>query len=158
MKNSEIVEITKTNALKAYEEADEKGKKQLATLLKGQMTFGKITDRIKTFDDACEIEGLDSVALVKKWKSQGDTGDEIAYKKLKIIVKVLNEGWIAEMHNTSQYKFYPYFNLSGSGFSFSDTYNWDSYTLAGTRLCFRNSELAEYAGKTFIAEYKEFFF
>ncbi len=154
--DTEIVEITKTNALKAYEEADEKGKKQLATLLKGQMTFGKITDRIKTFDDACEVEGLDAVSLVKKWKSQGDTADEIAYKKLKIIVKVLNEGWVPQMYNTSQYKYYSYFNLSGSGFAFHYTNDWSSDAGAGSRLCFRNSELAEYAGKIFISEYKEF--
>ncbi len=155
---TEIVQITKTNALKAYEEADEKGKKQLATLLKGQMTFGKITDRIKTFADVCEVEGLDPVALVKKWNSQGDTTDEIAYKKLKIIAKVLNEGWAPNMQDTSEYKYYPYFYLggSGSGFAFYYAAYWYTNTYAGSRLCFKTDTLATHAGKTFLNEYREY--
>lgn len=119
--------------------------------------MGKITDRVKTFEDACEVEGLDPVALVKIWKSQGDTTDEIAYKKLKIITKVLNEGWVRNMFNTSEWKYYPYLDLSsGSGFSFDRTFFWYASTYMGCRLCFKNRELAEYAGRTFINEYKEF--
>lgn len=153
---TEIVEITKTNALKAYEEANADTKKVLANMFKGQMTFdGKITDRVKTFEDACRERGLSASQLLENWKANDYSSDEIAYKKLKIIAKVLNEGWIPKMDGV-EYRYEPYFTLSGSGFAFHDAHYWRTCTLAGSRLCFKNRELAEYAGRTFINEYKEF--
>jgi hypothetical protein len=58
-------------------------------------TFGekffhqKITDRVKIFEDACEVLGLFPNAVAQ----DDDTIDEAAYKKLKVIAKALNEGW-----------------------------------------------------------------
>ena len=58
-----------------------------------------VTERIKTFDDACAELG-DKHPLVAQYKfiaggyeGEEETDDLIAYLKLRIIVAVLNEGW-----------------------------------------------------------------
>lgn len=73
------------------------------------------------------------------------------------IVYVLNDGWIPKYVDIQENKFYPYFSLvlgfgtSGSGHSYDGVGVYGSY-----RLCFKSANLAEYAGNTFISEYKKF--
>jgi hypothetical protein len=45
---------------------------------------------------------------------------------------------------------------SGVGFSYVDCVRWLTSSDVGSRLCFKSSELAEYAGKTFESIYKDF--
>jgi hypothetical protein len=45
---------------------------------------------------------------------------------------------------------------SGFGFAFGDWANSYTYADHGARLCFKTSELAEYAGKQFEGIYREF--
>jgi hypothetical protein len=56
----------------------------------------------------------------------------------------------------NDYKWYPYFQLS-SALRFSDTDYYFGFTdtLIGSRLCFKNKHIAEYAGKTFIEQYEK---
>jgi hypothetical protein len=134
---------------------------EIKTIL--EQSFGKdffsqkITDRVKTFEDACEVVGIipDLIEL------DGDTLDEIAYKKLKVIVKALNEGWIPDWKDTNQYKYYPWFYMdkthSSSGFSFFFVGYYCTGSYVGSRLCFKSAALAEYAAKQFTGIYKEFF-
>lgn len=125
-----------------------------------EQTFGKdffnrkITDRIKTFSDACEISGIDP----NQDKFKNGSQDEIAYAKLKIIIEVLNEGWKPDWNDENQYKNYPWFYLNGSsGFRFDGVSYYYSASDVGSRLCFKSRELAEYATKQFISLYKDFF-
>jgi len=144
----EQIQIIKTNLLKAFNGADSNGKALLSDLFGKEIFSQKITDRVKTIADACNISGMELIV------NPDDTEDEIAYKKLKIITKALNEGWTPDWSNSNQYKWYPYFKMSGFGFS-GTLYDY-SYTTAdvGSRLCFKSSELAEYAGKQFEEIYK----
>lgn len=117
----------------------------------------KITDRVKTLQDALIINGTDPEEFEAKCADMDD--DEVAYKEMKEITKALNEGWEADYNNGNQKKWYPWFKVaSGSGFGFSDTYYRWATTSAycGARLCFKTEELAEYAGKTFTDIYKRF--
>jgi hypothetical protein len=110
---------------------------------------GQITARIKTFEDACKETGINPVF------NESDTPDEIAYKKLKVIAKALNEGWEPNWDNEDEYKYYPYFDMRNNSFSFSDSYYWHSFTSVGSRLCYRSSKLAVYAGTQFNDLYKD---
>lgn len=112
----------------------------------------KITDRIKTFEDACEALNIDEEA---DCFTEGDP-DEIAYKKLKIIARALNEGWKPNWKNSQEYKWSPWFYMDSPGFRFSDSFcsNSDSFTAGGSRLCFKSEELANYAGKQFLKLYE----
>jgi hypothetical protein len=116
-----------------------------------------ITERIKTFEDVLlEINTdqthFDSLCV-------GLSADEIAYKKIKLIAKVLNEGWTPDWTNSNETKYYPWFEMgspSGGGFSCYDCARWNSFSGVGSRLCYKSRDLAIYAGKHFTDIYKDF--
>jgi hypothetical protein len=119
----------------------------------------KISDRVKTFEDACAVLNIDkNIYQVKVENESKDAISIMAYSKLCIIARALNEGWEPDWKNENQYKYYPWFkaNKSGSGLSFLDYAYWHSSTDIGSRLCFKNRELAEYAGTQFIDLYNDF--
>lgn len=119
----------------------------------------KITDRVKTYEDACRelsMNPLDENKLMKL----GLTKHDIAYQKLVTIAKSLNEGWVPDVCDNSVYRWYPWFVTNGSPSSFA--FRGSSYVSAcayagcGSRLCFKNKELSEYCGKQFIELWKQF--
>ena len=76
-----------------------------------------VTERIKTFEDACNELGEENV-LVQAYRTaefntsgnQNDVSDVVAYLKLRVIAYALNEGW--EPHfTTDEYRCYPWFQL-----------------------------------------------
>lgn len=120
----------------------------------------KITDRVKTFEDACQIASVsDNVRSLLNYNGPDeDMKASQAHAKIVIIARALNEGWKPDWSNTNQVKYYPWFKYSpGSGFSYGDYgSDWtDSYV--GSRLCFKSRELAKYAGKQFEQLYKDYF-
>lgn len=71
-----------------------------------------ITERVKTFEDACEALG-DEHPLVKEYWGVVNvdldiTQDFIAYLKLRIIVAALNEGWEPKF-TEDEYRYFPWF-------------------------------------------------
>lgn len=109
--------------------------------------------------------------------------DIVAYIKLRIIVAVLNEGW-QPTFSDDEYRYYPWFVFytkeeldamdeeersrvlgrsyyyagagAGVAYSYSNNASSVSSTGRGGRLCFKNRELAEYAGQQFLAIYADF--
>lgn len=109
--------------------------------------------------------------------------DIVAYIKLRIIVAALNEGW-QPTFSDDEYRYYPWFLFytkeeldamdeeergrvlgrsyyyavasAGVAFSYTVSASSGSYSLSGGRLCFKNRELAEYAGQQFLAIYADF--
>ena len=145
--------IEKKNALTAYKEADDKGKTLLSNLFGKEVFSQKITDRIKTWEDVCAEADVDPDS---DDFTEGEE-DEIAYRKLKLIAKVLNEGWRLNWNNNSQYKWYPWFYMNRPGFRFggSDSYYSVASTAGGSRLCFSSRELSDYAANTFLKIYTQ---
>ena len=109
---------------------------------------GKITDRVKSYEDACDVLGISR----KIFKG---TRDEIAYKKLKVIVRALNEGWTPDFSNYDQYKYEPYFKLEKTGFVYFYYLTWSYVITSPTSLLFETSEKAQYAGNQFLSIYKD---
>lgn len=147
------VKVTKETAKKLYDSVPGFFKEQLEAAF-GKDAFRKIDFRdIKTFPDACKALDINPNAV---WNNN-DTSDEAAYKKLKVIIQAINQGWIPDWSNTNQKKWFPWFNLSsGFGFGASSYYYDSSYTAVGSRLCFESEEKASYAGKQFTTIYEEF--
>jgi len=121
-----------------------------------------IQKRVKTFDDVLSYLGI----KVNEFNDStyNLTNDEIAYKKIKLIVKILNEGWQPDWNNSNEPKYYPWFYMddesqvsSDACFSFPSSDSVNSHSTVGSRLVFKSRELAEYAGQQFINEYKDFF-
>ena len=109
--------------------------------------------------------------------------DIVAYIKLRIIVAALNEGW-QPTFSDDEYRYYPWFVFytkeeldamdeeersrvlgrsyygananAGVACSFTNVASSFSYASGGGRLCFKNRELAEYAGQQFLAIYADF--
>lgn len=147
-----------------------------------------VTERIKTFTDACNALG-DEHPLVKEYLKVADGNiildDLYAYLKLRIIVAALNEGWEPKFEK-GEYRYFPWFYLytkeqydelddeekgrcvlrsgdgalSGVGFVGCYAVGDASYSGAGggSRLAFRTRELAAYAGRQFIEEWADFMF
>lgn len=128
----------------------------------GEMKFEpipkKVTERIKTFDDVLAELGID--ARVYEANNAGLSDDEIAYRQVKYIARALNEGWEPDWTNSNQYKYRPLFKFNDAsavgGFSYLDFAYGRSASAVGSRLCFKSSELAEYAGKQFLDIYRRF--
>ena len=157
---AETLEITRQAAIKAHDEASTKGKTLLENLF-GKRVFQKdIKERIKTFDDVIRELGDDPEEF-KNAISIMEEPDEIAYVKLKLIAKALNEGWTPDWSNGEWDKWYPWFKMDDSSsagrFSFLDSGHQRSDSTVGSRLCFKSKDLATYAGTQFLDIYKDFF-
>lgn len=137
---------------KVYNSADTSGKKALQSLFGEDFFNQKITDQVKTFEDACRLLGQEC----NEPCLQSGSKDEIAYKKLKVIIQALNEGWKPDWSDDNQQKFWPWFQYGGSGFSFNNVVDVYTRSSLGSRLCFKSRELAEYAAKQFSGLYNDF--
>lgn len=112
-----------------------------------------VTERVKTFDDACKELGIDAEAIQQQWQDAGITMlDEVAYQKLRIITAALNEGWEPEFKE-DEYRYYPYCILYTKAEIEQKDDEWkDEYNL---QLCFGggNSDSGASCGLAFAYSY-----
>ncbi|QHC84945.1 hypothetical protein AS589_09270 [Empedobacter brevis] len=113
-----------------------------------------ITERIKSVEDACNELGEDDedVKALRVIENLDIPKHIISQLQSIIIVKALNEGWIPDWSNSSQYKYFPWFDMENSSSGGFVCYGYDgrgANAPVGSRLCLKSSELAEYAGKQF---------
>lgn len=187
--NNEIIEIQKSNALAAYDAAREAGADSTMKVLEalfGEETFKPkdVTERIKTFEDACKELGIEAGKWLQDRAELGFEPDVIAYMKLRIICAALNEGWIPQFISGER-RYYPWFWLyteqeiqdmdeeekidrhltptgdyrtGYAGFACAYSYYAPSGTYAyiGSRLCLKSAALAVYCGKQFIDIWADF--
>lgn len=123
----------------------------------------KITDKIKSFEDACKHLGLNPNDLpVVDMLPEKDRKSIIAYYKLTIITRALNEGWEPDFSKWNEYKYYNWFYVEenkdqrSSGFRSDVSHYTFTFTIIGSRLCFKNRELAKYATEQFKELYREY--
>ena len=145
----------------------------------------EVRERIKTFEDACREIGIDAEAWNRDKISLGLEPDVLAFLKLRIIVKALNEGWEPRF-TEDECRYYPWFvlytgeeynrldeeeksrvvyrSLAGAlalgGVSFACAFYGSSsaYAFIGVRLAFKTSELAAYCGRQFLDIWANFVF
>ena len=92
------ITIDKEKLVQAYKAATDEQKQLLADLY-GEEIFRPqdVTERIKTFDDACYALGNEHPFVKEYWGvlnvNLDIAQDLIAYLKLRIIAAALNEGW-----------------------------------------------------------------
>lgn len=117
---------TLENIKAAYEAADENGKNMLCALYpdvfnqpqKRAESNRPVTERVKTFDDACHELGethplVQHLNLVEHHLADHLDGmdDVLAYLKMRIVVAALNEGWTPDWSNKDERKWYPWFYI-----------------------------------------------
>lgn len=153
------LQISEQHARVLYATATPEFKTVLEDTFGAEVLNGKVTDRIKTYEDACRELGFDPNDELSddEMYQFGFTKDEIALRRIKVITKALNEGWQPDWNNANQKKWYPWFRMSSGGFVFDDAGYDNSSARAGyaSRLCFKTEELARYAGEQFAKLYSD---
>lgn len=116
----------------------------------------KITDKIKSFEDACKHLGLNPNDLpVVDMLPEKDRKSIIAFYKLTIIIRALNEGWEPDWSNWDEWKYYNWFYVEkgedqrSSGFRCNAAVYASAGTGTSSRLCCGTPDDAEYIGKQF---------
>lgn len=147
------LQIKQDSLLVAFRNAGKEGKQVLSDLFGKQVAlYDNITDRVKSFEDACQVLGISTNVPEVKGLPRKHQKAIIANYKLIIIAEALNEGWKPNWQDSDEYKYYPWFDMSNpAGVGCSHTYLTASRTYAtiGSRLCLKNRELAIYFGQTF---------
>ena len=153
------LELTGKQARDLYKNSSSEWKEVLENNFGKDFFSQSVMDRIKTYEDACVELGEDPMNE-ENLRSLGFSKDEIVYRKLKTIVRALNEGWVAKVYASDEARYYPYFcqNESPSGFAFFASYCDPSVACvgSGSRLCFKTRELSNYAGEQFLELWREF--
>lgn len=145
-----------------------------------------IDDAIKELgEDNILVKQLDNFCKRDTDESVQDYGDILAYLQLRIICAALNEGWTPQF-TKGEYRYYPWFELwtkkeieemdeeararvvyrssysaNASGGVSCSSANYDAsnaFACFGSRLAFRTSELARYAGEQFLDIWADFVF
>jgi hypothetical protein len=147
------LQIKQDSLLAAFRNAGKEGKQVLSDLFGKQVAlYDNITDRVKSFEDACQVLGISTNVPEVKGLPRKHQKAIIANYKLIVIAEALNEGWKPNWQDSDEYKYYPWFDMSNpAGVGCSYTYYTASATYAdfGSRLCLKNRELAIYFGQTF---------
>lgn len=180
------IEVKVEDIKRAFDEANDNVKNCILNLFPQIKEDLQITDRVKTFEDACRELGEDHPFVLAYQNTNlrdpevaDDNIEVIAYLKLRVITAALNEGWKPKPMG-EEYKYFPYFclyscedisqmskeeenrvvNLPNCGVSYSHAYySFSSLNNGsfGDRLVFKTKELAEYAGKQFTKLYADYF-
>lgn len=182
------MEVKEQNIRAAYNAAD-KSQKSLLRALFPDLSLGQpetdnrpVTERIKTFEDACNALGIDAFTEEEKYKDM--MPDEVAFQKLRIICQALNEEWTPKF-TKDEVRWYPWhwlyddekiadmdddekadrrLMMTGdyvteyAGFACASSYYAPSntHTFIGSRLCLKSDALATYCGKQFIRLWADF--
>jgi hypothetical protein len=128
------------------------------------MNEKSITEKVKTFEDACKELGLNPEKLpIVEELPEKDRKSIIAYYKLVIVIRALNEGWEPDW-TSSEWKYWNYFYYASSGAyaglvcAATPHAPPHAYSYVGSRLCFKDYELAAYAREQFRDLYFEYLF
>ena len=149
--------VSDAEARNIYPDAPPALKKIMENSFRPGFFSQKITDRIKTFADVCAELGYTEEHFFNRCSDDNLSADEIAYRQVKLICEVLNEGWKPNWNDDDEYKFRPWFCLDAPGFRFFVSFYGYSGSGVGARLTLKSRELSDYAGKTFLDIYKQFF-
>lgn len=154
-----ILEINEDTARRLYPSSSVEMKAILEDTFGKPFFSQKITDIVKSFEDALALHGKVSDNLQILFSYNGVDREmvaTVAFAKLSLIRKVLNEGWEPNWENSKELEYYAWFNMSsGVGLSYYDYGYACSSTHVGSRLVFKTKDLAEYAAKQFKDLYQD---
>lgn len=118
---------------------------------------------IKTFEDACKALNIDatipdfSASPAKHQKALA------AHYRLVIIVEAVNEGWQPNWTDPNEYRYELWPDVeedatkpSGVGLSYDDFDYWHTFTIVGSRLCFKSRDVAYHTFETFKDLYEDY--
>ena len=116
--------------------------------------------KIASYEDACRVLNIQPInEEVFNIFPKEDQRSMLAYHKLTVITRALNNGWKPNWDDQNEWKYYPLFRYVNAGLSYAYTINAASNTTAafGSRLCFPTSALAKYAAEHFADLYRDYY-
>ena len=125
-------------------------------MFKEELQFIKkpITSRVKSFDDACKVLGIENNLSIVGGTNK-NRQKMIIFNKMLIILEALNEGWVPDWDNGDENKWYPYYNRVNGELAFNTSNYHNSCSYCGLYLCFKSKQLSEYFGS--IAEFSKLY-
>lgn len=151
------MEIDKQTAKKLFDQAPDWFKENLKEEFGEDLFKKREYENIKTFSDACLACGTTEEAFNEKFEGTSLDADTLAFEKLKIVNKAINNGRTPDHTNSDERKWFPYYLLS-SGFGFSGSAFDYGYAIVrvGSLLCFETQEQSDYSGQQFIDLWRAF--
>lgn len=116
--------------------------------------------KITSYEDACKVLNIQPInEEVFNAFPKEDQRSMLAYHKLTVITRALNNGWKPNWDDQNEWKYYPLFRYVNAGLSYAYTFNAASATgaIVGSRLCFPTSALAKYAAEHFADLYRDYY-
>lgn len=116
--------------------------------------------KITSYEDACKVLNIQPInEEVFNAFPKEDQRSMLAYHKLTVITRALNNGWKPNWDDQNEWKYYPLFRYVNAGLSYAYTYSAATITYAyfGSRLCFPTSALAKYAAEHFADLYRDYY-
>lgn len=142
----QTLKMDEATARRLYPGADKAFKEMLEQSFTKEFFTLKITDRVKTLDDACKELGKDINTLFDN--VEGD------YNRAETAIKTFAEA-LREGKNPKDCYYYPYFSRSsGGGFSFCGYDNVNGSAAVGARLRVDTPEKAKHLGNCMLTQYK----
>ncbi|MDR0864989.1 MAG: hypothetical protein LBO74_08665 [Candidatus Symbiothrix sp.] len=141
--------ISKKEILAKYRDGELREKTLLEELFGSEIFSEKVTDRVKTLDDAFKETGRPATPKFSDAPEDMREWFQSLYNAA-VFTEALNEGWKADYNDGNQKKWLPWFNsITPSGFAFDDADCASSCPDAGSaaRLCLKDESLAIYSGK-----------
>jgi hypothetical protein len=153
---SSSVELTSEEVDEMFNTSDAKQKEILSKFLTQPKN---IMNEINSFEDACiKLEITQSAIETIKILSSLPNGYKlIAFYKLEIIIKALNDGWYPNFENHNEYKYFNWFKLNDGVFSCYCTYYTYSNMYVPSALYLKSNDLAVHCAKIAFEEYKTFY-
>lgn len=116
--------------------------------------------KITSYEDACKVLNIQPInEEVFNAFPKEDQRSMLAYHKLTVITRALNNGWKPNWDDQNEWKYYPLFRYVNAGLSYANASYAASLTTAliGSRLCFPTSALAKYAAEHFADLYRDYY-
>lgn len=116
--------------------------------------------KIASYEDACRVLNIQPInEEVFNIFPKEDQRSMLAYHKLTVITRALNNGWKPNWDDQNEWKYYPLFRYVNAGLSCANSYYTATSTsaLIGSRLCFPTSALAKYAAEHFADLYRDYY-
>lgn len=112
--------------------------------------------KITSYEDACKVLNIQPInEEVFNAFPKEDQRSMLAYHKLTVITRALNNGWKPNWDDQNEWKYYPLFRYVNAGLSYAYTHN--AAASFGSRLCFPTSALAKYAAEHFADLYRDYY-
>lgn len=87
--------------------------------------------KIASYEDACRVLNIQPInEEVFNIFPKEDQRSMLAYHKLTVITRALNNGWKPNWDDQNEWKYYPLFRYVNAGLSCALTYNAATYTFA----------------------------